>query len=503
MIQVLGSSFHAMPTRSRCTLSVTLGFLCGIALPPIESLFILLISVSLTALLCIIWHSRAVLILCVVTGICLGVIRVSATALEIDASHIAFYNDGEAVSFSGVITEEPDVRNDHTKITVEADTLFQGDFERVVQGRVLISTGKYPELSYGDRVEVFGRVATPSSFEDFSYKDYLARYHIYSVAYQAGVKKTASGEGSAVKSRLFSLKKNIEAYYNSILPEPHASFLSGLVLGSRRSIPQYVLDDFQTTGLTHIIAISGYNITLIIAAVGGLLRPLRRGKQTVISIVLISFFTILVGASAAVVRASIMGILGLLVLQAQRTTNALMGILLTAAIMCAYNPLMLTRDVGFQLSFSAVLGLVYVSPLLSRVMEKLPAALGIRESLALTIAAQIAATPLILFHFGRISLIAPLANMVIAPALPLAMLSGGVLLLVAWLPHSFVIVIATIAWLPLTFVLWSANILASIPLAATDQVSWGWVHTIGWYIVVATLLWRHHIRATSKEASTV
>ena len=289
--------------------------------------------------------------------------------------------------------------------------------------------------------------------------------------------------------KLFQYKLELGLRINRIFPEPTSSFLAGLLIGSRRSIPVNVMDDFNTTGLTHIIAISGYNITIVIVFVMGLLSflPRKIGFYTAIGSIVI--FTFFVGASAAVVRAAIMGILGLLALHKGRETDTLLLILLTATFMIGYNPKILWYDVGFQLSFLAVLGLVYVAPLFDKWFQLVPKTLGLREALQMTLSAQITAVPIILLNFERLSLVAPLANVLVAPFIPLAMFFGFLAIVVSMISFQLSLLVGFLAYICLTAMLKTAELLANIPLASLEIQGLSYLVVVSYYLVVVLIIY--------------
>lgn len=236
--------------------------------------------------------------------------------------------------------------------------------------------------------------------------------------------------------------------------------MAGLLTGSRRGIPDDVMESFNATGLTHIIAISGYNISIVIALIMGLLIWLPQRIRFYPAVIAIIIFTIFVGASAAVVRAAIMGILGLIALQCGRETSTRLMIAWTGAVMIAWNPKILLYDAGFQLSFLAVIGISELSPLLDRFLYRLPRTFAIKESVQMTLAAQIATAPLILFLFRRLSLVAPLTNLLVAPVIPLAMLLGACATLLSYVNYPLGQLIAYGAWAHLEWIMQVASVFA-------------------------------------------
>ena len=209
-----------------------------------------------------------------------------------------------------------------------------------------------------------------------------------------------------------------------LLPEPHAALLQGLLLGGGGNLPRATWEAFRGAGLLHIVAVSGTNVALVIAAVDALLFWLPRRWRLVPSAVIIAGYTALTGASASAVRAAIMGTLALVALHLGRQADRRRLIGAAFLVMAAVHPRWLTDDAGFQLSFLAVIGIAEVGPLMEPYLRHVPRMLGIREAILLTMAAQLTAAPWGAHVFGGFSLIAPLANLLIAPAIPLAMLSG-------------------------------------------------------------------------------
>jgi len=383
--------------------------------------------------------SFALLLLTLLVGSSLSFLRVSqtthVTTVDSVESFARTYEEVRqlkrlpSMTFHGFIISEPDKRPMKTKYTVEVDGVRvwaragAGKDEVVaVSGKVLITDYSfYPPHNYGDEVLITGILQQPGQIENFHYDRFLSRYDVYSVMYRAQIETISKGNGSAFFAYLYDLKNQFESQLNRLYPEPHASFMAGLLTGSRRGIPEHLLKDFQTTGLTHIIAISGYNISIVIAIIGSFLFFLPLRFRFIPSVIAIVCFTLFVGASPSVVRAAIMGALGLFALRVGRQSHSFIAILLTGALMVGWNPKFLWYDAGFQLSFLSVLGLAYLAPLLDRVFASVPHTLGLRESLQMTIAAQLAAVPLIVILFGQFSLVAPLANVLVVP-LPL---SGG------------------------------------------------------------------------------
>src|SRR3989339_112911 len=414
------------------------------------------------------------------------------------------FNDKEKVNLVGVIEAEPDVRSDNTKYKVKTLEVGQVPFgfsPKInfipVQGNILLVAKKYPEYQYGDKIEIVGKLKAPKSSEDFDYQQYLARDDIYSIAYFPEIKLLASGQGNWFLEKLLVVKNKFENSINQILVEPQSSFLAGLLLGEKRGLPLDLAANFSRTGTTHIIALSGYNITIIAVTLISLFNffMLRRRLAFWLSLIMIALFVLMTGAAASVVRAAIMGILVLLAQQVGRLYSIRNALVFAGAVMVYLSPKVLVWDLGFQLSFGATLGLIYISPILDSWLTieekdsspKKP--LALKQILIATLAAQIAVLPLLVINFGQLSLIAPLANLLILPFIPATMLISflGALGGLIFLPLGQIF--GWITWLFLSYEIKIIELLAKIPIAAIN-FKWNWLGGGIYYVILIWLIWR-------------
>lgn len=265
------------------------------------------------------------------------------------------------------------------------------------------------------------------------------------------------------------IKINFENSLNKYLPEPQASFLAGLTVGTRRNIPQDLKEAFIKTGTIHIIALSGYNITIIAQFINWIFGAFFPAFISFwLAIIFIILFTLMTGASASIVRAAIMGVLVLIAHRGSRLYNVRNALIFSASLMVFQNPQILRWDIGFQLSFLATLGLIYIAPYFEKKLQKLTNFLKIRESLVATLSAQTAVLPLLLFYFGRLSLISPLANILILPVIPFSMLLGFLIGLTDYIFPPLIQIFALPAWLLLTYKIKIIEFLASLPYSSID-----------------------------------
>ncbi|MBI2635769.1 ComEC/Rec2 family competence protein [Candidatus Peregrinibacteria bacterium] len=444
---------------------------------------------------------NALLPFAIMIGAAAAIWTVSRTTHVPSSADVDFHANGTEVVLRGFIADDPDRRAMQTNYTVAIAVLKKGDKTFAVGGNVLVTLRVgHQAFEYGDPVIVRGILELPEGNHDFRYDRYLSVKRIYSVMNNPTMDRAGLNRGNAVLRMIYRFRRSMEWQINELFPEPHASLLAGLLLGARGAMPEDLVLDFKTTGLTHIVAISGYNITILITAMGTLLFWMPLKWRFWPSSLLIAAFTLLTGASASAVRAAVMGILALLALQTNRIQTTRLTVLWSAFLMLAWNPKQMWYDAGFQLSFLALIGVLEISPLLQPCLRRLPERFGVRESFCLTLSAQALASPWILFLFGQLSLIAPLSNLLAPPAVPYAMLMGTISILFGWVWSPIGRASAMLAWLPLQWITGVAHALGAIPFASLTLTGFTTVWMVIYYACTALWVGRHAI-VSSRVAS--
>ena len=417
----------------------------------------------------------------------LGLARSAYSIYIPSKADLSFYNNlEEQVRVIGVVSEEPDVREKSTRLDIVAEKIFLKNKEIKISGKLRVFVPSYPRFEYGDRLELIGQMKAPENFAvKFNYERYLARYKIFSLISYPQLELLGRDQGNLFFTYLFSFKNILLNKINNLFPEPEASFAAGLMLGARRSMPADVLAEFNEAGLTHILAISGYNIALVIAFVTGLLHSLGRKWRFPFVLIGVIIFVFLVGASAAVVRAAIMGLLAFFALTEGRSSTATVNLLLSGTLMVMVNPLILIADAGFQLSFLAVLGLIFVSPIFEKLLAKIPNVFAWREALVMTMAASVMTAPWIAVQFERFSVISPLANALAAFAIPLAMLFITGAVLIGFVSSSLALFFVFIANIFLDYILAIAHYTAALPYASITTQGLGAIFLVFYFLVLA------------------
>ncbi len=335
------------------------------------------------------------------------------------------------VSFSGLVSDEPDERENYTRFAVE---ISEGEETGV---KILVYMKHYPVYKYGDAVKIFGVLKKPEKFssdigeKEFDWPAYLAKDGIFFEMFYPKIELISSGNGSWLKRRLFSLKENFLSNTSRIIPEPASALLGGLTVGARRSMPKELLEDFRKTGIVHLVVLSGYNVTIVADAIMRLLSFLPLAFGIGFGILGIALFAIMTGASATVVRAAIMAGLVLLARATGRIYHIATALFVAGFIMVLQNPKILRFHYSFQLSFLATLALIYVAPVLAPRLAFLPKksfAFGgkLREIASMTISTQLFVLPLLLYKSGLFSVVSLPVNLLILPFIPFTMFFGFV-----------------------------------------------------------------------------
>ncbi len=355
---------------------------------------------------------------------------------------------------------------------------------------------RYPAVIPTDRIE-FEETVEPLRADGSEFATYLASIDVVATVRIGALRVTSAPmDAFGVAERVRSAA---DAALARVLPEPMAGLASGILVGRRDRVSREVTDSFTITGLSHVVAISGWNICLVAAVIGGLLGAMgwsRRGRTIAIVIALIGF-TLLAGGGASVIRAALMGGVALVARETGRPGSAAAALGLAVWLLLALDPTMV-EDVGFQLSVTATAGLLaWGSRLTHRLAGQGPGRprRWLAESMGVSLAAQAATLPLVLFHFGRLSLVSPIANLVIAPLVAPAMLVGAValiagLLVGTGLPFVVGAPFAFLGWLVLGAMVGVSGVLAGVPFASLElPPTWATVLALGVAVAVGAVAW--------------
>ncbi|HEY8491155.1 MAG TPA: ComEC/Rec2 family competence protein, partial [Dehalococcoidia bacterium] len=427
-----------------------------------------------------------------------GLWRYQASLPSPASDDVARFNHGPPVSFRGVVEDEPELRDTSQRFRLRVQAIREGEAWRPASGAVLVTAGLFPRYRYGDLLELHGELQTPPRFSRFDYRDYLARRGVRALAAYPSIRVLDRGRGNPLREPLAAAREALGRSLARALPEPEASLARGIVLGQRSALPPWLEADLARTGTSHIVAVSGFNVTLVAGLTLGLLAPAVGRRRAVLAALLaVAAYTLLTGATPSVVRAAVMAALVLLAALAGRQSSAPVALAFAAALMTAADP-GLIRDVGFQLSVAATAGLVLLAPPLAGLLWRLlgreePAArTGLLrapvEVAATTAAAYLATAPIAAVTFGSLSLVALAANLLVVPAFSAAFVLACLAALAGLAGLDAALLPGLAAWAPLHYTVEAVHRLARLPGAAVGLPPLSLSHAAALY-TAAGLVW--------------
>jgi competence protein ComEC len=306
----------------------------------------------------------------------------------------------------------------------------------------------FEDLKIGDLCNIYSRIEKPKNFDDFDYIRYLKNKNIYLKS--SNIKINSCSNKIAIKkvSDIFLwLKRNLRILRIELteqieryLPEPQASLLIGILFGSERAFSDQFEEKLRISGTTHIIAASGYNVTILILACDKILNFIKKKYRLLISFVLIWLYCILSGLGASILRATMMGSITILALLSGNVRNTHILVPSGVFLLLLIDPKIIF-DIGFQLSILATLGLIYILPSIESVVEKIFKIQSVpqffEENLLGTISCTLSTLPISISIFGKVSLVSVFANVLVLPLTESTMLYGTLALLGSFLAKNF------------------------------------------------------------------
>jgi competence protein ComEC len=399
--------------------------------------------------------------------------------------------NGSDVTIRAVVSEEPTEGEAGMVYRLDVRGVFEDGAWREASGKVLMTAAIAPRYEYGDLLEVRGDLDEPPVFPDFNYRDYLLRQGIVSIVSHPKVSVVEHDQGSAWRAGLIDVRERLSGALSDVLPEPHASLAAGILFGSRSRIPDELRDDMRTTGTSHLVAVSGQNVTIVAAMlIAALAWVIGRRQAAFVSLAAIAGYAVLVGGQPSVVRAAAMGAVYIVAIVSGRQNTGWAALGLVAAIMTAIEPRVID-EISFQLSFAATLGLTTLAGPLREQVESLvarwPAAAGfpltrpMSELASVTVAAILFTLPITALNFGQVSLAAPVANVFVVPAFLAVAATAGVAAVLGLIGLGSVG--TWIAWPAAEYMVQSVRLFASVPGASMDFGVPLWI-AIVWYAVL-------------------
>lgn len=488
----------SLRTNSIIFYSTTLGFLAGVLFylrlgtGVFFAALLASIGVSCLLILYVVSPDRRdiyVALILVCAAAALGIVR----AEGVDDVRFAGADEfvGKEVEMVGVVREDPARPEGKQQFSLRITRI---DGISVSEGRAQVTLRPYPRVSYGDELLLSGELLVPENFVNETtqrlvyYEDYLASKGVgYQMIYPE-VSILAGGEGSPILQMLFTLKRSFLERIAARVPEPQSALLGGMTVGVEEALGDELEDDFRRSGLIHIVVLSGYNVTIIVDLFMRLASFFPLLVRSLLGGTAVILFMLLVGASATIVRASIMALIVIFARFIRRPHHIVRALVIAALAMVIHNPRIIAFDPGFQLSFLATVGLIFLSPLIDEKLSFITNRFHIREALVATTSTQLFVLPLLLSMTGHVSLVSLPVNALALPAVPPAMAAAALIALFSYLGSVAVFPFVVLGHILSSYIIRIVEFFAHLPLAVISLPFASGGFLLAWYGVCGILI---------------
>jgi competence protein ComEC len=358
---------------------------------------------------------------------------------------------------SVLITEEPDT--DHQRFTLTG-VILSGS-----RPKIQFSLPRYPQVELGYICFLEGEILEPENFDDFDYKGYLANRMVYRIMRVRNSECETGVELSVwmrIKVALTAFKHTLIGDIDKNVPEPQASLLSGIVFGQDRVFSESFETEIRNSGVSHVVAASGYNISFVVGITGRIFNFVDRRKRILLELFFVWLYCITSGLSSSIVRAGLMYTIAQGFSYFGLYLPILNVMIMTLAIFVAIDPRVMT-DVGFQLSYSATLGLIYILPVIQNFVRKIGLD-WIAESVVLpTLACTLTTLPVTIHTFRAVPLLSILANALVLPVIDSVLMLGVASLGLLYVIPQVSKVIFLVVWFQLKYFEYVVSFFGKIP----------------------------------------
>ncbi len=436
---------------SKTLFVLTLCFILGVSLPSIMLGFLLMFAIYL------LYRSPLLSVFCLAVFL-LGSFHFLNTN--------SFSPLPPEESVQGVVSKYSQTKEDTTETIVDI-----GEY------KVMLVSSRHTEYSYGDKLLINGNFIKPSGF----YASYLKKDGIYYISYYPEVEFL--GESSSFKRNLYNIRKSFKERINQVIPTPQAFILEAVMLGDRTSFSSELNNKLSSAGVRHITAVSGMHIVILSSVIFSLLLYFFSWRASCLfTVIFVIVFVIFVGAPSSAIRAGIMGVIMLAGRFFHLSSFSLRSVTLAGAGMLLFNPLLIHYDLGFQLSFLSVIGIIFLFPVFKRKLYSVPFDFKkgrflfiykkfvlfmrkreqICDMVCVTLSAVTFTYPLILYNFGSIPIFSVFTNLLILPLLPFVFIFGFISVIFG------LSLVAIPCYLLLSFILLVVNVTNMIPFASVS-----------------------------------
>ncbi len=402
------------------------------------------------------------------------------------------------ISGKALITDEPDRRDTTIRLTAKVKSIKgEGGQINIKNGGVIFVTDLNSIISYGDEVSFSGKLLPIEDFQTdsdriFHYQKFMERSGIYYDLYNPKLTVISRDNGFYLRAWLFNLKENFLKQLSSVIPRPEVLLLGGLLLGTKHSLGNDLLADFQKTGVIHMVVISGYNITVVVEAMSAVFSFLPFLARIFSSSVGVILFVLMTGFSSASLRAGIMVLIALLGKAVSRKYDVVRAIVISAFILTILSPLVIVYDPSFQLSFLASLALIFVSPIIENYFKFVPEFLKLQETVIATISVMIFVLPLLIYMNGVVSFLSIFVNILVLFPVPYVMFLGFITGVISFVFPFLAIPTGFISYLILHYIIFVVETAAHLKWAAATVPAFPAWNLLVVYIFYAFILWKFH-----------
>jgi len=387
---------------------------------------------------------------------------------------------GQKVEMRGEIIDQPDLRENNQKLIVET-------IDGKEKTRILLSVGLEEDYRYGDSIAFYGKLERPENFvtdygKEFDYVNYLKKDGIFYAMYYPRVEIISHDNGNKIRATLFTIKDKFVEKINWTIRSPENLLIGGLILGEKSAFSNELRQSFINTGTIHIIALSGYNVTIVAEWIMKLFSFLPKNLGIGAGIFAILIFILMTGASSTAIRAGIMATLALIARATGRNYDVARALIIAGVLMILLNPYVLLFDVSFELSFIATIAVIFVAPKIEKYFQWVPEKFKLRDIISVTSAAYLFVLPFILYKMGTLSIVALPANALILPFIPLTMafgfFTGGAGLI--W--YGLAVPFGFVSQLLLSYELFIINIFSNLPFSSLAIPNFPLLITVAIYV---------------------
>lgn len=343
-------------------------------------------------------------------------------------------------------------------------------------------------------LKINSKIYSYKDFDWFEYSKYMYSKWLYYKIYPYNYTKKYKQNTNIIIKNIEKIREYLLKNISLLYPEQEAIFLWWILIWARESIPDELSQNFNNSWLTHFIAVSWFNITIIILFFSFLINKLNPYIKIIIITIIIVLFCILVWFTPPVIRAAIMWIIWYIILNNWRKWNTLSIIIFTLLIMVSISPLSINYDTSLHLSFLAVLWIIYFQEIIESKLSFITNFLEIRNALSLTISAYIFTIPIMALSFWKISIVSPLTNILVAWTIPISMLfwfiSIILLDIISYLSYLFWF----IAYLLLKWDIYVVNIFWSSKYSTIniDFIEYKWLFAIMYFLALIIFLLKNN-----------